>query len=332
MTYSLDCFLSHVFTFEIQYARMVWQIIMPFLYITFFLLCYLLAVKFKNITYNRSVKTTTLIYMYIYLQPSLIGGFVQLISYREISGYRWVQSNVSQRFDTPYHVRWMIEFCLPMLLVLAILIPIYFFQGLYNNSHQLDEKKVRLQWGYLYNEYTKTAYFWEVIKILQKELMIIFLTYYDDSVIIKATIISLIIGVYLELSLKYKPYNLNNLIQNCTRIQMEINIGVQETVEIPRVQSFIDKIFKQNSLMEQEINENKAIGIKIFEDITDMQSTKHKHLCEEIPQDESRDVKEILQIIGAVYLFGLFVFPNQPRALMPWLQKQIRSEYNQFLI
>lgn len=41
--------------------------------------------------------------------------------------------------------------------------------------------------------------------------MIIFLTYYDDSVIIKATIISLIIGVYLELSLKYKPYNLNNL-------------------------------------------------------------------------------------------------------------------------
>ncbi|CAD8212447.1 unnamed protein product [Paramecium octaurelia] len=211
MTYSLDCFLSHVFKFEIQYARMVWQIIMPFLYITFFLLCYLLAVKFKNITYNRSVITTTLIYMYIYLQPSLIGGFVQLISYREISGYKWVQSNVSQRFDTPYHVSWMVELCLPMLLILAILIPIYFFYGLYSNSHQLDDKKVRLQWGYLYNEYTKTAYFWEVIKILQKELMIIFLTYYDDSVIIKATIISLIIGVYLELSLRYKPYNLNNL-------------------------------------------------------------------------------------------------------------------------
>ncbi|CAD8174765.1 unnamed protein product [Paramecium pentaurelia] len=211
MTYSLDCFLSHVFTFEIQYGRMIWQIIMPFLYITFFLFCYLLAVKFKHITFNRSVITTTLIYMYIYLQPSLIGGFVQLISYREISGYKWVQSNVSQRFDTPYHEKWMLELCLPMLLILAILIPIYFFYGLYSNSNLLDDKKVRLQWGYLYNEYTKRAYFWEVIKILQKELMIIFLTYYDDSVIIKATIISLIIGVYLELSLKYKPYNLNNL-------------------------------------------------------------------------------------------------------------------------
>ncbi|CAD8079740.1 unnamed protein product [Paramecium primaurelia] len=211
MTYSLDCFLSNVFTYEIQYARMIWQIIMPFLYITFFLFCYLLFVKFRHITFNRSVITTTLIYMYIYLQPSLIGGFVQLISYREISGYKWIQSNVSQRFDTPYHLKWMLELCLPMLFILAVLIPIFFFYGLYSNSNQLDDKKIRLQWGYLYNEYTKTAYFWEVIKILQKELMIIFLTYYDDSVIIKATIISLIIGVYLELSLKYKPYNLNNL-------------------------------------------------------------------------------------------------------------------------
>ncbi|CAD8145738.1 unnamed protein product [Paramecium pentaurelia] len=147
----------------------------------------------------------------IHFSPNLIGEFVQLISYREISGYKWVQSNVSQRFDTPYHEKWMLELCLPMFLILAILIPIYFFYGLYSNSNLLDDKKVRFQWGYLYNEYTKRAYFSEVIKILQKELMIIFLTYYDDNVIIKATIISLIIGVYLELSLKYQPYNLNNL-------------------------------------------------------------------------------------------------------------------------
>ncbi|CAD8110877.1 unnamed protein product [Paramecium sonneborni] len=211
LTYSLDCFLSHIFQFQIQYARMVWQVIMPFLYITFFFFCYLLAVKCKKITFNRSVISTTLIYMYIYLQPSLIGGFVQLVSYREISGYKWIQSNVSYRFDTTYHEKWMIELCLPMLLLLAIIIPLYFYYGLYTNSNKLDNKKVRLQWGYLYNEYTKTAYFWEVIKIAQKELMIIFLTYYDDKLILKATIISLIIGMYLELSLKYKPYNLNNL-------------------------------------------------------------------------------------------------------------------------
>ncbi|CAD8213410.1 unnamed protein product [Paramecium pentaurelia] len=248
MIYSLDCFLSHIFTFEIQYGRMIWQIIIPFIYIIFFFLCYYFAVKFKFATFNRSVITTTLIYMYIYLHPSLIGGFVQLISYREISGYKWIQSNVSQRFDTPDHEKWMIRLCLPMLVVLAIIIPISFFYNLYSNSHQLNDKKVRLQWGYLYNEYTKTAYFWEVIKISQKELMIIFLTYYEDSIILKATLISLILGVYLELSLKYKPYNLNSLNKldqystNVCLASIALAIGIyvseqsnQQEIQIPYV-------------------------------------------------------------------------------------------------
>lgn len=41
--------------------------------------------------------------------------------------------------------------------------------------------------------------------------MMICLIYYDDNIILKATMIALIIGVYLELSLKYKPYNRNYL-------------------------------------------------------------------------------------------------------------------------
>jgi len=90
----------------------------------------------------------------------------------------------------------MLKLCFPMLFAFAIFVPIYFFFGLYSNFKKLDEKKVRLQWGYLYNEYTKSAYFWEVIKIAQKELMIISLTYYEDRIIIKATIILLITGVY----------------------------------------------------------------------------------------------------------------------------------------
>ncbi|CAD8214829.1 unnamed protein product [Paramecium octaurelia] len=213
MTYSLDCFLQQAFQTEIQYARMIWQIIMPSIYISVFLHGYLFLILRKHLSFNICVITTTFIYMYIYLQPSVIGGFVQLISYREISGYKWIQSNVSQRYDTSYHEQWMLRLCFPLLFIFAIFIPIYFFYGLYHNSEKLDQKKVRLQWGYLYNEYTKSAYFWEVIKIAQKELMIIFLTYYDDRIIIKATIILLITGLYLELNKNYKPYKQSALNQ-----------------------------------------------------------------------------------------------------------------------
>ncbi|CAD8125608.1 unnamed protein product [Paramecium sonneborni] len=228
MSYSLDCFLTSMFNIEIHYARMIWQIIMPFIYINFFFLCYTIAAQLKMVILNKSVITTTFIYMYIYLQPSLIGGFVQLISYRQISGYKWILANVAYRFDTYEHQKWMLQLCFPMLLFLAILVPTFFLYELFKNRQNLDNKSTRLQFGYLYNEYTKTVFYWEVIKIAQKEFMIIFLTYFQDSIVIKATIILLILAIYLELtnrSLPYKSNTLNKLDYSSTSICL-ISIGL----------------------------------------------------------------------------------------------------------
>lgn len=61
-------------------------------------------------------------------------------------------------------------------------------------------------WGYLYIEYTEEAYMWEIVKIVQKGLIIIFLTFYEDLIIIKASLIFLIVFVYSLLSRKYNPY------------------------------------------------------------------------------------------------------------------------------
>ncbi|CAD8173414.1 unnamed protein product [Paramecium pentaurelia] len=211
VSYSLDCFLLKYFSLEIHYSRAMWYIIMPFIYINIFIFLYFLGVKIKIFNFDKSVISTTLIYIYIYLQPCLIAGLISLIAYRTISGYQWISINVSYRYDTQQHLFWMLSFCLPILLILALFVPAFFFYGLYSNRNNLDNKQVRLHWGYLYNEYTKTAYFWEIIKIIEKQSIIIFLTYYDDNIIIKATILLLIILMYQQLNQKYKPYNLNNL-------------------------------------------------------------------------------------------------------------------------
>lgn len=106
---------------------------MPFIYISTFFLIYFIGTKLKFLVFNKSVITTTLIYMYIYLQPSLVGGLIELLSYREISGYKWISANVAYRYDSINHLEWMLKFCLPMLLILALLIPMFFFYGLYSN-------------------------------------------------------------------------------------------------------------------------------------------------------------------------------------------------------
>jgi hypothetical protein len=70
---------------------------------------------------------------------------------------------------------------------------------------------VRKAWGYLYNEYRKLAYFWEIVKICQKELIIIFLAFYEDKIIIKAALTYLVVCAYFYLSVSFKPYESNNL-------------------------------------------------------------------------------------------------------------------------
>lgn len=41
--------------------------------------------------------------------------------------------------------------------------------------------------------------------------MIIFLTYYAENIVIKASIITLLLVIYLEFNLRYKPYTLHHL-------------------------------------------------------------------------------------------------------------------------
>ncbi|CAD8213634.1 unnamed protein product [Paramecium octaurelia] len=211
VTYSLDCFLVNIIHVDIQYSRMIWQIIMPFLYINFFLGFYLMAAHFKLASYNSSVPTTSLIYGYLYFSPNLTDGLVQLASYRQISGFKWIQANVSERYDTIIHLKWMIYLCLPFLLILVILIPVYLFYGLYKCRRVQDQRSTRLHWGYLYHEYKEETYYWELIKIVQKELIILSLIYYQDSIAVKGILVLFITYLYQELNSNYRPYKLSSL-------------------------------------------------------------------------------------------------------------------------
>lgn len=49
----------------------------------------------------------------------------------------------------------MLKFCLPLIIILAITIPLLLFFGLVKNKKKFTEKNTKLFWGYLYNEYTE---------------------------------------------------------------------------------------------------------------------------------------------------------------------------------
>jgi hypothetical protein len=90
--------------------------------------------------------------------------------------------------------------------MVGLVIPIFMLFNLLKLKSKLNDVKVRKNWGYLYNEYKQEAYFWEIIKIAEKELIIIFLSIYEEKIIVKASLTFIVIFTYFYLAVSCKPF------------------------------------------------------------------------------------------------------------------------------
>ena len=69
-----------------------------------------------------------------------------------------------------------------------------------NKKGKLNSVFFKNSWGYFYNEYHARCYYWEFVKIFQKELIIIILIFYTDDVIVKVFIIKYVRALLYLLS------------------------------------------------------------------------------------------------------------------------------------
>ncbi|CAD8169357.1 unnamed protein product [Paramecium pentaurelia] len=245
LAYSLDCFLINITDILIIYFRIIWSLIMTSTYISIIFSLFGIAIIIKITKFNFSFITTSLIYLFIFFQPNLIGGIISLFSYRKISDEYWIQGNVAYRYDTNQHTQWLITFCLPLLLIFGTILPFFLWHGVYKNRDRLDFSQVRKTWGYLYNEYGKHAYFWETIKIIQKEIIIIVLTYYDDHISIKASLVFLVLFSYSLITIKQRPYMTGQLNQIDTEstVVCAISIILASSIFTAQQQKFYEIVW-----------------------------------------------------------------------------------------
>ncbi|CAD8060588.1 unnamed protein product [Paramecium sonneborni] len=211
MAYSLDCFLVTLATIDLLYFRMAWALLMPLFYMIIFFFGYFTGVLMRIAPFKIGIIYTTFIYMFIYLQPTLVGGFISLLSSRTVSGIEWVQSNVSYQYYTDMHQYFIYIFIGPNLLLWSIILPLTFMYLIRRNKHQLETMEIRKRWGFFYHEYTNQAYLWEFVKIFEKELVIISLTYYENKIVIKGLIIFLLVFIYGAFSFAFIPYKQKKL-------------------------------------------------------------------------------------------------------------------------
>lgn len=69
---------------------------------------------------------------------------------------------------------------MPLIILWIFIIPSLIFGSLYKNRNRLDVPVVRYSLGFLYNEYRKEIYYWEMLKISLKLIITVVLNLYES--------------------------------------------------------------------------------------------------------------------------------------------------------
>ncbi|CAK69550.1 unnamed protein product (macronuclear) [Paramecium tetraurelia] len=209
-----DYFLAENFHEGIIYVKMIYSIICPLFYGWIFLFIsdqinnlqtlYFLLRVLNKIIYNEAVPTSCDLYLFC--------------NYRTLSGIKWIQCDLAYQFDTPLHQQW-IPYLTLLIIITGSIVPGIFIIYLTKFRNTLQKYDVRRQWGYLYLEYQPKAYYWEIIRIVNRELIMIAITFYQDNIVIKCTLLFIVQFTYLfinQIVLPFQTKNLNQLEQNST--------------------------------------------------------------------------------------------------------------------
>ncbi|EGR28941.1 hypothetical protein IMG5_166610, partial [Ichthyophthirius multifiliis] len=208
MSMSMDCFFKEVAgNIPITYFSLIWQLLNPMFFIVGAILGYGVCVLVKKIRHNTGYIWCTCIFLFITLQPSIVSAFITASSCRVIAKEEYIMANVSLFCYSNEHIYYILVLVLPCLIFCIIIIPFLFFIKLHKYKQKLySDIWTKYKFGYLYMEYQSHAYFWELVKILQKMLLIVFINIYDSDTKVKGVLCFMVVITYTILSSIYEPY------------------------------------------------------------------------------------------------------------------------------
>jgi hypothetical protein len=210
--YSIDCFLASSFpkgTFPVIYAKLLFIIVSPVIYLLIFLLLYLVYLGFskKRVSHKGSVVITSSLFIFLYLQPNVINYAISLLSCVEIGAGRfYIKADTTYTCYTDFYYEYSLSLVLPIFLFFAAVFPLGLLIILIIRRKDLNRSHMRLRLGFIYNEYTQRGFYWEIVKMLQRMSIIMILNFFDRHINLKAVLILLVITVFGMWAIFLKPY------------------------------------------------------------------------------------------------------------------------------
>ena len=216
--FSSDCALisTGLKIFEAVQWRVVISTISPFGYWIFCSTFLLIARKFSKGDNKKGLKLVkvkqilgiSFICMFILQQPSIIRGLIEFFNCQKLdpdSPATYMVNNLNIRCDSDEFVSYKMKAMIPFTIAWGAVIPVTAYCLLHYNRKKLRQETIRVILGSLVNEYKDRVYYWGVVLIILKEVLLLVANALNEDVDSRIIGVLLILVVYFYLLMSEKP-------------------------------------------------------------------------------------------------------------------------------
>ncbi|EAR84224.2 transmembrane protein, putative (macronuclear) [Tetrahymena thermophila SB210] len=216
---SLDCLIKTTSYYPIWYHRIITQIlsmVAQYILVNVIFLFIVLKKKHKHLKklISKIYLKSTFIFMYIFYQPSISKVIFSGYFCTKIGNTYYLISDLNQEcYDQP-HIILLCSTIIPLTIIWCVVIPLIFIRKLHKIKQIKDTSLptlVDIIYGILYKGYKNKFFYWEIIKIYEKLLLMIIINSSLDD-IIKLVLIKVILLSYYAYLIAKKPHiSVNNM-------------------------------------------------------------------------------------------------------------------------
>lgn len=180
---SFDCFLKHRnFTDNadnsLMFMRVMCVALLP--YFSVFCLIFAWFLYYKRIKKTPNTKkkvisqcVASIIVTIFLIQPTILNLMSNMIGCITLGKYSFVLADKSLTCWGSDHLFIVLVFAIPSLAVWIILVPLYCLYDIAKNRKQLKDEETVLKFGFLYNGFHESTYYWGFVKYFQKVAIIL---------------------------------------------------------------------------------------------------------------------------------------------------------------
>ncbi|KAL4446475.1 hypothetical protein ABPG74_001216 [Tetrahymena malaccensis] len=206
--FSLDCQLSNRNqSMPLVYYKFSWMIMIPFilliLYISF---CYILKLLRLHRIPMKFLIAVGLVFTFIFFHSPVINSASGLTFCRQFGQNKYILSNLSMTCYTSEHLYYISNLIVPTIVIASVIIPLGLFALMNKNKKRLKKVSVRFDFNLLSLGYSEKFYYWELIKLETRVIMILIMNIFYSNIAIKGILVLLINIIYSYVVSRLNPY------------------------------------------------------------------------------------------------------------------------------